>query len=622
MSKFIPHCSKVLRISFLFFQINPNPRKISYRTYSPTKLTNAYKAVQEDGMSVRKAATLYGIPLTTLRDRVDKRVSVDTTKSGPEPIFSAFEEAKLVDHIRYMSNMGYGYTRNQVIELASDFAVHLEKREREKPLSRFWYSNFMSRWPELHLVKPRSLSSIRAKCASVDKVQAYYKELEKNLTKYNLKDSPQSIYNIDEKGISTEHKPPNIVCGKEGGSQAITSPRGKNTTIIGCGNALGQQIPPFFIFAGKRKLDHLTEGATPGTDFDVNESGWSNTEIFEKYLKEHFTKYAHLPDKDDEFILVTYDGHASHVSLSLIEWAKEHNIILFLFPPHCSHILQPLDIGCFGPLERIYNKECLSYLRNHPGQVINRLNICQIACKAYSLALSPENLRASFRRAGIYPFNENAVPESKLTPADLYRNQSSQEHLDNIELPINIPTTDNNNNSVEDSESQNSEPLLQPLYTAEPISTKPPQECDNVEPFFDSRTLNLNETKDVKKKSEKQKFCSLIGGHAITENDIHEHIIDYKNKAVEKTEQISKPKQSSCTAKKVTKRKTKDADKENQEPVVTAKCKSVKGKTLKKRKKTDKVKPEPKAKRSLKLVSNSQEAGPSVFYVNDSDDSL
>ena len=34
------------------------------------------------------------------------------------------------------------------------------------------------------------------------------------------------------------------------------------------------------------------------------------------------------------------------------------------------------------------------------------------------------------------------------------------------------------------------------------------------------------------------------------------------------------------------------------------------------------MKSEPKAKRSLKLVSNSQEAGPSAFYVNDSDDSL
>ena len=38
------------------------------------------------------------VPLTTLRD--DIRVSVDCTRSGPEPILSQLEESKLVAHIK------------------------------------------------------------------------------------------------------------------------------------------------------------------------------------------------------------------------------------------------------------------------------------------------------------------------------------------------------------------------------------------------------------------------------------------------------------------------------------------------------------------------------------------
>ncbi len=33
---------------------------------------------------------------------------------------------------------------------------------------------------------------------------------------------------------------------------AITSARSAITTIIGCGNALGTQIPPYFVFKGQR----------------------------------------------------------------------------------------------------------------------------------------------------------------------------------------------------------------------------------------------------------------------------------------------------------------------------------------------------------------------------------
>ena len=51
---------------------------------------------------------------------------------------------------------------------------------------------------------------------------------------------------------------------------------------------------------------------------------------------------------------------------------------------------------------------------------------CQISAKSYSLALSPENLRSSFRRAGIYPYNTEAVPSYPLIPSEVYRNAQEQ----------------------------------------------------------------------------------------------------------------------------------------------------------------------------------------------------
>ena len=36
---------------------------------------------------------------------------------------------------------------------------------------------------------------------------------------------------------------------------------------------------------GKRKIDHLIDGGLPGTDYTVTESGWSNADVSEEYMK-------------------------------------------------------------------------------------------------------------------------------------------------------------------------------------------------------------------------------------------------------------------------------------------------------------------------------------------------
>jgi hypothetical protein len=67
-----------------------------------------------------------------------------------------------------------------------------------------------------------------------------------------LKDKPSRIYNIDEKGLSLEHKPPKIIAGAQYKAQAVKAGRSKTVTVIGGRNALGHQVPPFFIFPGAR----------------------------------------------------------------------------------------------------------------------------------------------------------------------------------------------------------------------------------------------------------------------------------------------------------------------------------------------------------------------------------
>ena len=88
----------------------------------------------------------------------------------------------------------------------------------------------------------------------------YFEELDRILTKYNLKDKPHAIYNIDEKGINTEYKPPNVVAGRGYQPQTVNSERSKTVTLIGAGNALECQIPSYFVFPGQRFVPELLNG--------------------------------------------------------------------------------------------------------------------------------------------------------------------------------------------------------------------------------------------------------------------------------------------------------------------------------------------------------------------------
>ncbi|XP_052065754.1 uncharacterized protein LOC127705478 [Mytilus californianus] len=68
--------------------------------------------------------------------------------------------------------------------------------------------------------------------------------------------------------VSGRHKPTNVVGAKDSKPPGITSERSPTVTIIGAGNALGTQIPPYLIFAGARMNNSLIEDCTNGKSVD------------------------------------------------------------------------------------------------------------------------------------------------------------------------------------------------------------------------------------------------------------------------------------------------------------------------------------------------------------------
>ena len=64
----------------------------------------------------------------------------------------------------------------------------------------------------------------------------------------------------------------------------------------------------------------------------------------------------------DEKRLLVVDGHNSHFSLDFLQFCSNNQIELFCLLPHTTHILQPLDVGLFAPLQAFYSRRVEDHL--------------------------------------------------------------------------------------------------------------------------------------------------------------------------------------------------------------------------------------------------------------------
>jgi hypothetical protein len=61
--------------------------------------------------------------------------------------------------------------------------------------------------------------------------------------------------------------------------------------------------------------------------------------------------------------MLVLDRYKSHESVEFEEYYKSHNIITLRLPPYSSYLTQPLDIGYFTVLKRIYGRQIKRFIK-------------------------------------------------------------------------------------------------------------------------------------------------------------------------------------------------------------------------------------------------------------------
>lgn len=102
--------------------------------------------------------------------------------------------------------------------------------------------------------------------------------------------------------------------------------------------------------------------------------------------------------------MLILDGNSSHLTAELDAFCKENLIICLCMPPYTSHLLQPLDVGVFGPLKRAYGKlteEMMAAGNNY----IDKEDFLYLYPSAREKVFTQENICNGFAGAGLKPLD-------------------------------------------------------------------------------------------------------------------------------------------------------------------------------------------------------------------------
>lgn len=424
-----------------------------------SRLEKAIRQVKRGKLSIRKASEKYNIPRGTLHNKVR---GVHTSQPGHPTVFSADEEQSLVTHIVTVSQWGFPFTTMDMRFLAKSYLDSVGRSvkcfKKNYP-SIEWARSFLLRHKAT--LTQRNCQNIKGVRSNVspDMINKYFDNLEKSLKNDDGTDiDPSCIFNYDETNLTDD--PGVKKCVFHRGvkyPERIRDGTKASISIMFCGSAAGDVIPPYVVYKADHLWDRWTEGGLAGVRYNRTKSGWFDSVTFSDWFHRQFLPYSRRFGKR---VVLIGDNLASHFSEEVIRSAAENDVAFVCLPRNSTHLCQPLDVGFFRPLKMKWRsildnwkqnstRKCATLSKDSFPGLLKEL--CLSLCTSTSMpadarnhasgcvSLKSTNLVAGFRKCGIFPLNRQQV----LARLPNYETASEA-------APTNIDSTDTGASKVND----------------------------------------------------------------------------------------------------------------------------------------------------------------------------
>jgi hypothetical protein len=277
------------------------------------------------------------------------------------------------------------------------------------PVVKRWAINFIKRQPDLKTRFQRRYDYQRARCEDPTTIRNWFRLVHNTIAKYGILED--DIWNFDETGFMMGMIGSGIVitgAERRGKPKSVQHGNREWVTVIQAINAEGRAINPFIVVAGQYHLANwYRESNLPG-DWAINttQNGCTDNEADIEWLK-HFDRCTANRSVGSYHLLVL-DGHESHHLTDFEIYCAEHNIIALCMPPHSSHLLQPLDVGCFEPLEKAYGQEIEHLIRSSITH-IPKTEFFPAFYAAFQATMAEKDIKGGFKGTGFVPFDLESI---------------------------------------------------------------------------------------------------------------------------------------------------------------------------------------------------------------------
>ena len=179
------------------FKNAKKPRvSVKRKQWTEEQMHQAIECARSGAASANKAAEMYGIPKSTLKDRLSGRVQPGS-RPGPHPYLMPSEEAELASHLIEAAAIGVGKTRSEVMRIAQEVA-EAKGVLKQTRISSGWWRRFLERNPALRLRAGDATAGVRIDAINEESMRGYFGLLKEVYDELDFEAHPERIYNMDE----------------------------------------------------------------------------------------------------------------------------------------------------------------------------------------------------------------------------------------------------------------------------------------------------------------------------------------------------------------------------------------------------------------------------------------
>lgn len=264
-------------------------------------------------------------------------------------------------------------------------------------------------------------------CANRENIDKFFVNHKKWLEQWHIKYHPNHIWNVDECGIPDVPKEVRVL-GQTGerAFQTVSGEKAVNSTFLTFISAGGLACPPLLILKGTRVQPDWREATPTGYMIRSSLTGYINQDLFAQY-GERFVQFLELnglllkgknnPRKN----MILLDMHKTHLfNIKFMRLMHANNIEVCSFPPHCTHVLQPLDDVPFAYFKNIYNDLLLEQNYKLAAKKLGKPDLFKLLIPAFTAAMSHGPIAKGFANTGVYPWNPNAPKPNRVGPSEIF----------------------------------------------------------------------------------------------------------------------------------------------------------------------------------------------------------